>query len=96
MSAPTKDLCVIEFSEHTTFAGMYKRMLNAVSEGIIAFRFQFAIKDKRTGKVRKFVEQWAWHPNDPIEALEEMARDLFEAFTNTAAGVISGRLPQKH
>lgn len=93
MSAITKCVCVIEFNERTTFAGMYRRMLSAVEEGIIAFKFQLKIKDPRTLKYREFEELWAWRPTDPLEALEELARDLFGAFAETAAQVIAGRLP---
>lgn len=77
MSAPTKDLCVIEFDETATIGTVKKRVLNAFLEGIMCFQFRLKFH-KRTFEDRVAL------PADADEACAlEMAEFQFMRFTNT-------------
>lgn len=90
MSAPTKDLCIIEFNEHSHALGTKKRVLNAFLEGIMCFQFRFSHKDKR-GRVRKFEERVALPADADEECALEMAEYHFLRFINTAANLIANK-----
>lgn len=89
----SKDLCIVEFNEHSTLKGTQTRVLNAFIEGIMCFQFRFKGKDKRTLQLRKFEDRVAL----PLDAIEkdalDMAEDHFKEFANTAGLLAAGRLP---
>jgi hypothetical protein len=86
MSAPTKDLCVIEFDETANVTQVQRRVLNDFIEGIYAFQFRL-----RFGK-RVFEDRVAL-PADADEACAlEMASWQFGRFLNTVGQLAAKRL----
>ena len=79
MSAPTKDLCIIQLTETSTVGEVKRRVLNAFVEGIYCFQFRL------TWHKRKFEERVAL-PADADEACAlEMAEEYFGIFCATVA-----------
>jgi len=86
MSAYTKDLCIITFTESTKPGEVKRRVLNAFLEGIMCFQFHLSYKK------RFFCDRVAL-PADADEACAlEMAEYQIERFTNTIAGLVTKRL----
>jgi hypothetical protein len=86
MSAPTKDLCIIEFDESANLGQVKRRVLNAFLEGIMCFQFRL-----KFGK-RVFEDRVALRAEaDEAEALE-MAEYQFSRFLNTVGQLAAKRL----
>jgi hypothetical protein len=86
MSAPTKDLCIINFDEKANLPEVKRRVLNAFLEGYYCFQFRLTF-----GK-RQFEDRVAL-PADADEACAlEMAEYQFSRFLATISGLVTKRL----
>ena len=83
MSAPTKDLCIVEFNEQTKLGEVKRRVLNAFLEGIMCFQFRF------TYHKRQFVDRCALPPEADEAYAIDLAEYAFERYTNTVAKCIT-------
>jgi hypothetical protein len=92
MSAPTKDLCTIQFTETTTVGEVKRRVLNAFLEGYNCFLFRLAWKTPGSRK-RIFEERVALDPSKGDEATAlEMAEFYYLQFCNTVGMLAIGKL----
>jgi len=91
MSAPTKDLCVLNFDEKSNLPLVQRRVLNAFREGIYCFKFVLRFK---TGdhKSRTFVDRVALPADADEECALEMASFQFGRFLNTVGQLAAKRL----
>lgn len=89
MSAPTKDLCVIAFDERTNREYFRKRILNAVEEGVYAFKFTLKWG---TGKdARHFDTKIAVHDDSDVESILLMADAYYDRYTDIIAKLMINR-----
>lgn len=86
MASATKDLCVITFDERTNREGFRRRILNAVEEGIYAFKFKLSFG---MGKdCRHFETKIAVHPDSDTESVIYMADCHYDRYSNIIAALI--------
>jgi len=86
MSAPTKDLCVINLDERAHLPGVQKLVLNAFREGIYAFQFRLKFQK------RVFEDRVALPADADEECALEMATYQFARFMNTVGQLAAKRL----
>ena len=85
MSAYSKDLCIVQFTEASTLPATIKKVVNAFREGFYCFSFRLKYKG------RLFQEDVAL-PKDADEKLAaEMAQDYFGMFCTTVMNLAAKR-----
>lgn len=86
MSAPTKDLCIIQFTETSNLAWTQRCVLNAFLEGIYCFQFRLAWRG------RQFEEPVALPADADEECALEMAEEYFDMFLHTVGQLAAKRM----